>query len=156
MWGPVIELVDLRYRPEVNTIEALAESDPRKHAPLAEPIWTTTPEESGLGVGKTKIGIFMLLESWGPRRVFGVDPCCRCYVCLCCQVSRESDLRAERTTSCITTWQNGSQAQHIGACEQSKGEAKMLYLDPPCGNGLLVSSIAVLPRADLTWRVHQR
>ena len=54
MWGPVIELVDLRYRPEVNTIEALAESDPRKHAPLAEPIWTTTPEESGLGVGKTK------------------------------------------------------------------------------------------------------
>ena len=54
MWGPVIELVDLRYRPEVNTIEALAESDPRKHAPLAEPIWTTTPEESGLGVGKTR------------------------------------------------------------------------------------------------------
>ena len=56
MWGPVIELVDLRYRPEVNTIEALAESDPRKHAPLAEPIWTTTPEESGLGVcGKSKV-----------------------------------------------------------------------------------------------------
>ena len=52
----MIELVDLRYRyhhgiglSEVNTIEALAESDPRKHAPLAEPIWTTTPEESGLG-----------------------------------------------------------------------------------------------------------
>ena len=57
VWGPVIELVDLRYRPEVNTIEALAESDPRKHAPLAEPIWTTTPEESGLGVcGKSKKG----------------------------------------------------------------------------------------------------
>jgi len=52
----VIELVDLRYRPEVNTIEALAESDPRKHAPLAEPIWTTTPEEYGLGVGgKSKL-----------------------------------------------------------------------------------------------------
>ena len=51
VWGPVIELVDLRYRPEVNTIEALAESDPRKHAPLAEPIWTTSPEEYGLGVG---------------------------------------------------------------------------------------------------------
>ena len=49
MWGPVIELVDLRYRPEVNT--TLAELDPRKHAPLAEPIWTTTPEEYGLGVG---------------------------------------------------------------------------------------------------------
>ena len=51
----MIELVDLRYRPEVNTIEALAESDSRKHAPLAEPIWTTTHEESGLGVGKTKL-----------------------------------------------------------------------------------------------------
>ena len=38
VWGPVIELVDLRYRPEVNTIEALAESDPGEHAPLAEPI----------------------------------------------------------------------------------------------------------------------
>ena len=51
MWGPVIELVDLRYRPEVNTIEALAESDPSEPAPLAEPIWTTTPaEESGLGI----------------------------------------------------------------------------------------------------------
>ena len=49
VWGPVIELVDLRYRPEVNTIEALAESDPSEHAPFAEPIWTTTPEESGLG-----------------------------------------------------------------------------------------------------------
>ena len=49
VWGPVIELVDLRYRPEVNTIEALAESDPSEHAPLAEPIWTTTSEESGLG-----------------------------------------------------------------------------------------------------------
>ena len=56
VWGPVIELVDLRYRPEVNTIEALAESDPSEHAPFAEPIWTTTPEESGLGVGKTKFG----------------------------------------------------------------------------------------------------
>ena len=50
MWGPVIELVDLRYRPEVNTIEALAEPDPSEHAPFAEPIWTTTPtEESGVG-----------------------------------------------------------------------------------------------------------
>ena len=58
VWGPVIELVDLRYRPEVNTIEALAESDPRKHAPLAEPIWTTTPEESGLGFG----GVFLSLS----------------------------------------------------------------------------------------------
>ena len=47
VWGPVIELVDLRYRPEVNTIEALAESDPSEHPPLAEPIWTTTPEEYG-------------------------------------------------------------------------------------------------------------
>ena len=55
VWGPVIELVDLRYRPEENTIEeALAELSPSEHAPLAEPIWTTTPEESGLGVGKTK------------------------------------------------------------------------------------------------------
>ena len=39
--GPVIELQeleDLRYRPEVNTIGALAESDPSEHAPLAEPI----------------------------------------------------------------------------------------------------------------------
>ena len=53
----MIELVDLRrYRPEVNTIEALAESDPSEHAPLAEPIWTTAPEESGLGVsGKSKL-----------------------------------------------------------------------------------------------------
>ena len=49
-------IVDLRYRPEVNTIEALAESGPSEHAPLAEPIWTTTPEESGLGVGgKSKL-----------------------------------------------------------------------------------------------------
>ena len=55
MWGPVIELVDLRYRPEVNTIGALAEPGPREHAPLAEPIWTTTAEEYGLGVGKTKL-----------------------------------------------------------------------------------------------------
>ena len=56
MWGPVIELVDLRYRPEVNTIGALTESDPSEHAPLAEPIWTTTPEETGLGVdGKSKV-----------------------------------------------------------------------------------------------------
>ena len=35
VWGPVIELVDLRYRPEVNTIEALAQSDPRKHVHTA-------------------------------------------------------------------------------------------------------------------------
>ena len=56
VWGPVIELVDLRYRPEVNTIEALAESGPSEHAPLAEPIWTTTPEEYGLGFGgKSKV-----------------------------------------------------------------------------------------------------
>ena len=54
LWGPVIELVDLRYRPDVNTIEALAESDPSERAPLAEPIWTTTVEQYGLGVGKTK------------------------------------------------------------------------------------------------------
>ena len=33
VWGPVIELVDLRYRPEVNTIEALAESDPSEQRP---------------------------------------------------------------------------------------------------------------------------
>ena len=46
---PRIELVDLRYRPEVNTIGALAEPDPSEHAPFAEPIWTTTQEESGLG-----------------------------------------------------------------------------------------------------------
>ena len=46
----VIELVDLRYRPEVNTIGALVfESDSSEHAPFVEPIWTTTPEESGLG-----------------------------------------------------------------------------------------------------------
>ena len=50
MWGPVIELVDLGYRPEVNKIGALAESDPSGHAPFAEPMWTTTSEESGLGV----------------------------------------------------------------------------------------------------------
>ena len=50
VWGPVIELVDLRYRPEVNTIEALAELDPSEHAPFAEPMWTTTPEEFGLGI----------------------------------------------------------------------------------------------------------
>ena len=56
MWGPVIELVDLRYRPEVNTIEALAEPGPIEHAPFAEPIWTTTSEESGLGVDcKSKV-----------------------------------------------------------------------------------------------------
>ena len=52
----MIELEDRRYRPEVNTIEALAESDSSEHAPFAEPIWTTTPEEYGLGVvGKTKL-----------------------------------------------------------------------------------------------------
>ena len=56
VWGPVNELVDLRYRSEVNTIGALAESDPSEHAPLAEPNWTTTPEEYGLGVGgKSKL-----------------------------------------------------------------------------------------------------
>jgi hypothetical protein len=54
VWGPVIELVDLTYRPEVNTVGALAEPSPSEHAPLAEPIWTTTVEEYGLGVGKTK------------------------------------------------------------------------------------------------------
>ena len=47
----MIELVDLRYRPDVNAIGALAESDPSEHDPLAEPIFreilTTTPEESG-------------------------------------------------------------------------------------------------------------
>ena len=48
VWGPVIELVDLRYRPEVNTIGALTESDSSEHVPFAGPIWTTTPEESGL------------------------------------------------------------------------------------------------------------
>ena len=46
----VIELVDLRDRPEVNTLEALAELDPSEHAPFAEPMWTTTPEEFGLGI----------------------------------------------------------------------------------------------------------
>ena len=46
----VIELVDLRYRPEENTIGALVfESDSSEHAPFVEPIWTITPEESGLG-----------------------------------------------------------------------------------------------------------
>ena len=64
----MIELVDLRYRPEVNTIEALAGSDPSEHAPL-EPIWTTTPEESGLGVdGKSKSGL-AVLELDGPAGV---------------------------------------------------------------------------------------
>ena len=33
----VIELVDLRYRPEVNTIGALAESDSSEHAPSSNP-----------------------------------------------------------------------------------------------------------------------
>ena len=47
MWGPVNEVVDLRYRPEVNTIGALAEPGPSEHAPFAEPIWTTTSEENG-------------------------------------------------------------------------------------------------------------
>ena len=66
-------------------------------------------------------------------------------------------VRCRESQTCGRSEQHhASQAQHIGACEQSKGEAKKLYLDPPCGNGLLVSSIAVLPRADLTWRVHQR
>ena len=51
VWGPVVELVDLGYRPEVNTIGALAEPGPSEHAPFAEPIWTTTPEENGHGVG---------------------------------------------------------------------------------------------------------
>ena len=35
----VNELVDLRYRPEVNTIGALAESDSSEHVSLAEPIY---------------------------------------------------------------------------------------------------------------------
>ena len=39
----------------MNTIGALAEPSPSEHAPLAEPIWTTTVEEYGLGVGKTKL-----------------------------------------------------------------------------------------------------
>ena len=38
LWGPAIELVDVRYRPEVNTIGALAESDPSEQAPFAEPM----------------------------------------------------------------------------------------------------------------------
>ena len=51
----VNELVDLRCRPEVNTIGALAESDSSEHPPLAEPIWTTPAEEEyGLGVGRGK------------------------------------------------------------------------------------------------------
>ena len=55
VWGPVIELVDLSYRPEVNTIGAPSESDPSEHAPLAEPIWTATPDEKSRGVvGKSK------------------------------------------------------------------------------------------------------
>ena len=46
----MIELVDLRYGPEVNTIVAFAESDRSDHAPPRRThIWTTTPEEYGLG-----------------------------------------------------------------------------------------------------------
>ena len=68
VWSPVIEIVDLRYRPEVNTIETLAESDPCEHAPLAEPIWTITPEGYGLGVdGKSKLNP---RASWMGRRWF--------------------------------------------------------------------------------------
>ena len=39
----------------VNTIGALAESDPTEHAPLAERLWTTMPEESGLGVKSSQV-----------------------------------------------------------------------------------------------------
>ena len=46
----VIELGDLRYRPEVNTKGTLAESDSSEHVPFVEPIWITAPEQSGLGV----------------------------------------------------------------------------------------------------------
>ena len=77
MWDPVIKLIDLRYRPEVNTIEALAESGPCRASmpPHAEPIWTTTPDESGLGVdGKSKSGLAVLeLDSPEPPGV-GLHP----------------------------------------------------------------------------------
>ena len=73
VWGPVSELVDLRYRPEVNTIEALTEPGPTEHAPFAEPIWTTTSEVSGLGVDcKSKIGL-VVLDLDGPAGV-GLRP----------------------------------------------------------------------------------
>ena len=124
----VIELVDLRYRPEVNTIGALAESDSSEHAPLAEPIWTTTTEESGLRCGGKSKEVIML----------------------CCQVSRESDLRAEQQHHVSHHGKNGSQAQHIGACEQSKGEARCYIWIRPVGMVFLRQVLLwVLPRADL-------
>ena len=110
----VIELVDLRYRPEVNTIGGLAEADPSEHVPFAEPIWTTTPEESGLGfVAQQK---FEFVSFVGVARVRPAGGA---------------------TITCSTTWQNGSQAQHIRACEQSKGDARGYIWIRPVVNGLL-------------------
>ena len=57
VWGPVIELVDLRYRPEVNTIEALAESDPRKecftHINYRHPSQMAGPTQTDGGANTT-------------------------------------------------------------------------------------------------------
>ena len=45
----------------------------------------------------------------------------------------ESDLRAERQQHVVQHGKNGSQAQHIGTCEQSKGNAKGYIRIRPVG-----------------------
>ena len=49
----------------------------------------------------------------------------------------------ERQQHVVQHGKNGSQAQYIGTCEQSKGNAKGYIRNPPCGNGLLVVSLVV-------------
>ena len=55
----------------MNKIGALAETGPSEHAPLAEPIWTTTAEEYGLGVDKTKLELPQCLCCLLNRGVIG-------------------------------------------------------------------------------------
>ena len=58
-------------------------------------------------------------------------------------MSRESDLRAERQQHAAPHGKNGSQAQHIRAWEQSKGDARGYIWIRPVGNGLLVAGLVV-------------
>ena len=59
-----------------------------------------------------------------------------------CRELRESDLRAERQHHVSQHGKNGSQAQHIGACEQAREKQDVIF-GSACGNGLLVSCLVV-------------
>ena len=155
VWGPVIELVDLRCRPEVNTMEALAESDPCKHCPLRRKPYGPSRQTSPASESVVNQGRIVELRGRGGAG----SNLRRRSVWRCQGAATRVRPAGGATTTCSTTWQNGSQAQHTYQGMRAKqGRCKRLYLDPPCGKWSSCgrSCCEYCPEPTwLAWRLHQ-